>query len=208
LRGRSSAAAFFSNRNQDMTHRFADVTFTDGVKATQDHYGSRTHNERLQANFGPNDQLGPREADFIALRDTFYLATVGETGWPYVQHRGGPPGFLKVLGPNKLAYADFRGNTQLISVGNVTNNDRCSLILMDYPNRRRLKILGHMRVEDARSISPADLAQVDLADYRARVERVVYIDVAAFDWNCPQHITRRYTESEFTGFHDSGADNG
>lgn len=180
-----------------MTHRFADLTFTEGVKAAQEHYGSRAHNERLQNNFGPNDQLGPRETDFISLRDTFYLATVSETGWPYVQHRGGPQGFLKVLSSNRLAYADFRGNTQLISVGNVVKNDRCSLILMDYPKRRRLKILGHMRVEDSRSIDVADLAKVQLPEYKARVERVVFIDVLAFDWNCPQHITQRYTESEF-----------
>lgn len=180
-----------------MTHRFADLVFTDSVKAAQDHYGSREHNERLQNNFGPNDQLTSRETDFIARRDTFYLATVGESGWPYVQHRGGPPGFLRVLGPNLLAYADFRGNTQLVSVGNLSSNDRCSLILMDYPNRRRLKILGHMRIEDARTVSPELLQQVELPDYRARIERVALIEVAAFDWNCPQHITRRYTELEF-----------
>jgi predicted pyridoxine 5'-phosphate oxidase superfamily flavin-nucleotide-binding protein len=179
-----------------MSHRFADITFTDGVKAAQEHYGSRPHNKRLQENFGPNDELTQRETEFIGLRDTFYLATISETDWPYVQHRGGPPGFLKVLDPNQLAYADFRGNTQLVSVGNVSKNNRCSLILMDYPNRRRLKILGHMRVEDARSVDSADLARVELPEYKARIERVVFIDVAAFDWNCPQHITRRYTEAE------------
>ena len=180
-----------------MTHRFADLTFTDSVKSTQEHYGSRSRNSRLQDNFGPNEQLTARETDFIALRDTFYLASVGETGWPYVQHRGGPPGFLKILGSNQLAYADFRGNTQLISVGNLSVNDRCSLILMDYPKRHRLKLLGHMRIEDARTVSPEVLAQVDLPEYKARIERVAFIDVVAFDWNCPQHITRRYTESEF-----------
>jgi predicted pyridoxine 5'-phosphate oxidase superfamily flavin-nucleotide-binding protein len=180
-----------------MTHRFADIAFTDDVKAAQEQYGSRVHNQRLQENFGPNDQLTEREADFIMRRDTFYLASVSETGWPYVQHRGGPPGFLKVLGPNQLAYADFRGNTQLVSVGNVSSNDRVSLILMDYPKRRRLKILGHMRVEDAGSIDASDLQKVALPDYKARVERVVVIDVEAFDWNCPQHITQRYTEAEF-----------
>jgi predicted pyridoxine 5'-phosphate oxidase superfamily flavin-nucleotide-binding protein len=179
-----------------MTHRFADLTFTDSVKATQEHYGSRTHNERLQTMAGPNDQLGPREAQFIALRDTFYLATVNESGWPYVQHRGGPAGFLKVLGPNQLAYADFRGNTQLISTGNVSINDRCSLILMDYPKRKRLKILGHMHVIDASSAEPDVIEAVSLPEYKARIERIVIIDVAAFDWNCPQHITRRYTEAE------------
>ena len=180
-----------------MTHRFADIVFTDSVKAAQEHNGSRAHNERLQNKFGPNDQLGPRETDFIAQRDTFYMATVSETGWPYVQHRGGPAGFLRVLGPNRLAYADFRGNTQLVTVGNASSNDRCSLILMDYPKRRRLKILGHMRFVDAGSADAGTLAAVELAGYKARVERVVIIDVVAFDWNCPQHITRRYTEEEF-----------
>jgi predicted pyridoxine 5'-phosphate oxidase superfamily flavin-nucleotide-binding protein len=180
-----------------MTHQFADITFTQSVKAVQDQYGSRAQNERLHQNFGPNDQLTAREIDFITLRDTFYIATVSETGWPYVQHRGGPPGFLKVLGANQLAFADFRGNRQLISVGNVSKNDRCSLILMDYPNRRRLKILGHTRVEDSHSVDASDLAKVVCSEYKARVERVAFIDVVAFDWNCPQHITRRYTASEF-----------
>ncbi len=180
-----------------MTHRFADLTFTDSVKAAQEKFGSRAQHERLQSNFGPNDQLTAREIDFIALRDTFYIASVSETGWPYVQHRGGPPGFLKVLSPNQLAYADFRGNTQLVSVGNLSINDRCSLILMDYPKRRRLKLLGHIRIEDARIDSSEVIARVELPDYKARIERVAFIDVVAFDWNCPQHITRRYTEAEF-----------
>ena len=180
-----------------MTHRFADLMFTDSVKVAQEQYGSRAQNERLQAKFGPNDQLTDREIGFIAQRDTLYVASVGETGWPYVQHRGGPPGFLKVLGPNQLGYADFRGNTQLISVGNLSKNDRCSLILMDYPKRHRLKLLGHIRIEDVRDISSEIVAQVDLPDYKARIERVAFIDVVAYDWNCPQHITRRYTETEF-----------
>lgn len=180
-----------------MTHRFADIAFTDSVKAAQDQYGSRSQNERLQNNFGPNDQLTARESDFIALRDTFFISTVSETGWPYVQHRGGPIGFMKVLDPNRLAFADFRGNTQLVSVGNLSEDDRCSIILMDYANRHRLKILGHMRVKDARSVSPEALAQVELPGYRAIVERVALIEVIAFDWNCPAHITRRYTEAEF-----------
>ena len=152
----------------------------------------------MQNNAGPNDQLGPKEAAFIELRDTFYLATVNEEGWPYVQHRGGPAGFLKVLGPNQLAYADFRGNTQLISVGNVSKNDRCSIILMDYPNRRRLKILGHLRVEDARQLGADAVSEVSDPEYKAKIERIVLIDVVAFDWNCPQHITRRYTEAEYS----------
>ena len=179
-----------------MTHRFADIAFTDSVKAAQDAYGSREHNDRLQAIAGPNDRLGPKEARFIEERDSFYLATVSESGWPYVQHRGGPKGFMKVLDDGRIGYADFRGNKQLISVGNVSVDDRVALILMDYPRRKRLKILGHLHVHDAET-SPALLAQVQLDDYRGQVERVVVIEVAAFDWNCPQHITRRYTEEEF-----------
>jgi len=179
-----------------MSHRFTDIAFTESVKAVQSAYGSRVHNDRLQEQAGPNDQLGPSEAGFIAARDTFYLATVGESGWPYVQHRGGPPGFLQIINPGQLAYADFRGNTQLISTGNVTINDRCSLILMDYTRRKRLKILGHMHVQNAADTSSELLAAVHSNDYRAEIERVVIINVAAFDWNCPQHITKRYTEAE------------
>jgi len=125
------------------------------------------------------------------------MVTVNDDGWPYVQHRGGPPGFLRVLGPKQLAYADFRGNTQLVSMGNVRSNDHVSMILMDYPNRRRLKILGHLRYKDARDCLPEQLAAVTLDDYKARIERIVFIDLEAFDWNCPQHITRRYTPEEF-----------
>ncbi len=183
-----------------MTHHFADIAFTDSVKGAQQSYGSREHNDRLQANAGPNDELGPREAEFISLRDSFYIATVSETGWPYVQHRGGPAGFLKLLSPTRIAFADFRGNLQLISTGNVSESDKVSLILMDYPQRRRLKILGHLRFENADSVDPATLAAVEVPGYRARVERVATIDVVAYDWNCPQHITPRYTEEEFARF--------
>ena len=180
-----------------MAHQFAQTMFTPSVKAAQEDYGSREHNERFAGISGPNDELTAREKRYIEARDTFYMATVNEDGWPYVQHRGGPAGLLRVLNPKQLAYADFRGNTQLISVGNVSKNDRVSLILMDYPNRRRLKILGRMRVEAVQNVPSEELAKVDLAGYRAIVERLVYIDVVAFDWNCPQHITRRYSAQEW-----------
>jgi predicted pyridoxine 5'-phosphate oxidase superfamily flavin-nucleotide-binding protein len=180
-----------------MSHQFAEIMFTDGVKAAQEQYGSRARLERFTSMAGPNDSLSEREAGFIAERDTFYMATVNQDGWPYVQHRGGPRGFLRTLGPKRLAYADFRGNTQLVSVGNVSGNDRVSLILMDYPNRRRLKILAHMRVENAYAVSAEDRASVELLEYVAQVERIVFLDVVAFDWNCPQHITQRYTQAEF-----------
>jgi len=179
-----------------MTHRFADITFTDAVKAVQEQYRSRSQNERLQQTGGPHDALGDAETAFIAARDSFYVATVSATGWPYVQHRGGPPGFLKVLGPKTLAFADFRGNTQLVSAGNAVGNDRVSLILMDYPHRQRLKLLGRIRFEDASRVDPEILKAVQLPAYRGRVERVAVIEVEAFDWNCPQHITPRFTETE------------
>ncbi len=180
-----------------MSHQFAEIMFTEGVKAAQEQYGSRARLERFTSMAGPNDYLSEREAQFIAERDSFYMATVNEDGWPYVQQRAGPPGFLRTLNSKQLAYADFRGNTQLVSVGNVASNDRVSLILMDYPNRRRLKIIGHMRAENADKVAEEDLAAVELPDYSALVERVVTIDVVAFDWNCPQHITPRFTQSEF-----------
>jgi len=179
-----------------MTHAFADIMFTSSVKAAQEAYGSEEHNENLRANFGPNDELGSRETDFIAKRDSFYLASVSDTDWPYVQHRGGPVGFLKVVDPKHLAYADFRGNAQLMSVGNLSQNDRCSIILMDYVNRRRLKLIGHIRVEGAGNVTEEVLQQINLPDYAAVIERVVFIEVAGYDWNCRQHITRRYSEAE------------
>lgn len=180
-----------------MPHHFAEIMFTEDVMAAQEQYGSRARLERFTAMAGPNNALSEREASFIAERDTFYMATVNQDGWPYVQHRGGPPGFLRTLGPKRLAYADFRGNTQLVSVGNAASNNRVSIILMDYPNRRRLKLLGRLSVENAATVCSDDLAAVALHEYDARVERVVFIEVVAFDWNCPQHITPRFTQAEF-----------
>ena len=180
-----------------MSHRFAETVFTKSVKEQQKAYGSLAHNEKLLTNFGPNDKMGSREIDFISRRDSFYMATVSETNWPYVQHRGGPTGFLKVLDPRLLAFADFRGNTQLISTGNISVNTRCSLILMDYPNRRRLKILGRIRMENTTDPAAEILPEIITDKFSAVVERVFLIDLTAFDWNCPQHISRRYTEAEF-----------
>lgn len=136
------------------------------------------------------------EAEFLGARDSFYLATVDGTGWPYVQHRGGPRGFLKVISPTRIAFADFRGNLQYLSVGNASRDDRASMIVVDYPNRRRLKLLGRLRFHDL--AADADLAKaVDLPGYAARAERVAVFDVEGFDWNCPQHITPRYTQAEW-----------
>ena len=122
------------------------------------------------------------------------MGSVSETKWPYVQHRGGAKGFLKVLDKNTLGFADFRGNRQYVSTGNFRTNDRVSLIIMDYPNRRRLRILG--RIEEVGIDDAATLEQLDVADYGATVERGFKIKVDAVDWNCPQHITPRYSLDE------------
>lgn len=182
-----------------MPRRFAQLTFTDSVKAAQARYGTRWHNERYEASEAANAALGEREREFIAARDSFYLATVSETGWPYVQHRGGHPGFLKVLDATTLAFADFRGNLQYQSVGNLAADDRVSLILVDYAQRRRLKLLGHARVIDLDKLddrAPALREQLAIDDAGGRVERVLLIAVEAFDWNCSQHITPRISEHE------------
>ena len=178
-----------------MTHRFADVVFTNSVCEHQTRMGVVARNERMQALGGPNDRLGPAEAGFIGARDSFYMASVGETGWPYVQHRGGPVGFLRVLDETSLGFADFRGNAQYVSAGNLHHDARVSLILMDYAAKQRLKILGRASlVEEADD--PALVARLENPNYRARVERAFVITVEAFDWNCPQHITPRFTEAE------------
>lgn len=179
-----------------MPHRYAELAFTAAVKAAQDHYGARQDNQRLEAQFGPNDRLTERETAFIAQRDSLYLATVSETGWPYVQHRGGPSGFVRILDANRLAFADFRGNKQYISLGNIAGNDRCALFLMDYLQRKRLKILGRLHMQDVGDADPDLVERLRPYPYRAAMERVAVIEVQAYDWNCSQHITPRYTETQ------------
>jgi len=175
-----------------MSHRFAEIMFTPGVKAMQDRYQTRAHNERLERNAGPNTTLTERETGFIEARDGFYLATVTETGWPYIQFRGGPRGFIRAIDAHTLGYDDLRGNLQYISMGNLAVNDRVALFFMDYRNRTRLKLLGRARVEDV--AQPAD--STSPAGKRAPVERRVRIAVEAFDWNCPRHITPKFAEDE------------
>jgi uncharacterized protein len=178
-----------------MAHRFAQLMFTPTVRAVQESLGSRGAYARLDAPEAPaHDRLGETERAFIAARDSFYMASVSETGWPYLQHRGGPIGFIKVLDERTLGFADYKGNRQYVSVGNLRTDDRVSLFLMDYPNRRRLKILGRARSVGADE--PALLARLHDAGYPARVERGLVMTLEAFDWNCPQHITPRYTEAE------------
>jgi predicted pyridoxine 5'-phosphate oxidase superfamily flavin-nucleotide-binding protein len=183
-----------------MRHKYLEIASTPSVKTARAKYGSAKQYARLDGSLDPdapvaNDRLTDREIGFIAERDSFYIASVSETGWPYVQFRGGPPGFLRVLDERTLGYADFRGNRQYITTGNVARNDRVSLFLMDYANRRRLKMFGRVAATDADD-DPELAAKLTLADYPAQVERAVLIKVQAFDWNCPQHITPRFTEAE------------
>jgi ferredoxin-NADP reductase/predicted pyridoxine 5'-phosphate oxidase superfamily flavin-nucleotide-binding protein len=178
-----------------MARKFAEITFTPAVKAAQTRYGSRAANERFERAEDPGNTLSEVEAAFIEARDGFYQATVNEDGWPYVQFRGGPPGFLKVLDERTIGYADFRGNIQYLSVGNLAANDRIAMILMDYPNRRRLKIWARARIVH-HDEDPELLARLEVPTYRARVERAVVMTVEAVDWNCPQHITPRFSEAE------------
>jgi predicted pyridoxine 5'-phosphate oxidase superfamily flavin-nucleotide-binding protein len=178
-----------------MPRAFADISFTKSVKATQQRYGSREHNKHFEFAEDPRNRLGEKEAQFIQARDSFYQATVGENGWPYVQHRGGPKGFLKIIDDRHFGYADFRGNFQYISVGNINHNDRVSIILMDYVNRRRLKIWGHAQIVHQEENSELLKLLVD-AEYKATIERAIVIRVEALEWNCPQHITQRFSDED------------
>jgi predicted pyridoxine 5'-phosphate oxidase superfamily flavin-nucleotide-binding protein len=175
-----------------MANKFLELAFTEAVCQAQEQYYGRS--QRMPGG-AERDALTDDEAQFIQSRDSFYMATVSESGWPYVQHRGGQPGFLRVVSPTSLAFADYKGNRQMLSTGNVAVNDRVSLFLMDYPQRTRLKILGHARVEDARQ-HPELIAQFAQPDVHRIVERVFFIDVVSFDWNCPKYITPRYTVAE------------
>jgi predicted pyridoxine 5'-phosphate oxidase superfamily flavin-nucleotide-binding protein len=177
-----------------MPYGFLDIASTPGVRAAQEANGSGEY----WANFHgdrASDRFTPAEAAFIAERDSLYMATVSESGWPYVQHRGGPPGFVRVLDDRTLAIPDFGGNRQYISAGNLATDDRAALILMDYPHRRRLKLYAHVEPKDL-AADPELADELALPGYRAKVERGLIIHLAAFDWNCPQHIVPRFSEAE------------
>jgi len=175
-----------------MGHKFSEIAFTPAVKALQEQDGSRRSYARFEGGADNHNVIGPAEAQFIAARDSFYMASTSETGWPYIQHRGGPKGFLQVLNAKELGFAELSGNRQYITQGNLRGDDRVSLFLMDYPNRSRLKIFGRARVsEDANLI-----ARLTPSGYGAKVERAVIITLEAFDWNCPKYITPRYTAEE------------
>ena len=175
-----------------MAMKYLDLMVTDSVRRAQKQNYGRAVNI---PGASQRDPLGQDEAEFIMARDSFYLGSINETGWPYIQHRGGPLGFLRVVNETTLAFADYKGNRQLLTTGNVSANDRVALCLMDYPNRTRLKILGHARVEDARA-HPELVAQLADPTMQSSVERLVFIDVVSFDWNCPKYITPRYSLEE------------
>ena len=181
-----------------MAIKYLDLAFTESVCRAQEQYYGRAGKI---ADAPERDPLGQAEAEFIASRDSFYVGSISESGWPYIQHRGGPLGFLRMINETTLAFADYKGNRQLLTTGNVSVNDRVALFLMDYKNRERLKILGHARVEDARLHSEL-VAQVSDANMRSSVERLVFIDVVSFDWNCPKYITPRYSLEEVKGLVD------
>lgn len=178
-----------------MARAFSEIAFTESVKAMQTRYGSREAYSKFDFAEERRDYLGEQEIDFLAERDSFYMASVGENGWPYVQHRGGSKGFLKVLDGKTIGFADYRGNKQYISIGNLSVDNRVSLFLMDYPNRQRLKIWARARIvhedEDA-----ALVAQLAVPGYPAKLERGIIMTIEAFDWNCSQHITPRYSKAE------------
>ena len=179
-----------------MAYGFMDIASTPSVRAAQASMGA----DHLWQDFKGHrdfDRFTENEAAFIAERDSFYLATVSETGWPYVQHRGGPRGFLKVVDDRTLAFGDYRGNRQYISTGNLAANERASLFLMDYAHRARLKIYAHIEAV-ALDADPALTALVTVPGYKAKLERIFRVRLEAFDWNCPQHITPRFTEEQVT----------
>jgi uncharacterized protein len=177
-----------------MGHKFAEIAFTPRVKSEQERFGSRRSYARLEEGTSNHDRLGQREADFIAERESFYMATVSETGWPYIQHRGGPAGFVRVLDEKTIGFADYAGNRQYVSVGNLQGDKRVSLFFMDYANQIRLKLLGRASLVGAEETE--QLTKLQTTDYRARIERGFLIDVEAYDWNCPQHITPRFTQAQ------------
>lgn len=182
-----------------MPDQYLEIATTDAVKQLQERWGSRSSYRRLESGPTTHHELGPEEIAFIAAQDSFFLASINENGWPYMQHRGGPPGFLQVLSTNKLGFADFKGNRQYLSFGNILTNPRVSLFLIDYPLRARLKIFGQATLVEGDDI-PEQLRQSHPGG--GDVQRAIIIQVEAFDWNCPKYIVPRYTEAQIRGIVD------
>jgi hypothetical protein len=186
-----------------MGRRFAELAFTPVVKEQQEKHGSRRSYERLEQPGQSNDlgdRLGPDEQEFIAARDGFYMASVSETGWPYIQYRGGANGFLRVLGERTLGFADLRGNKQYISTGNLERDNRVALFLMDYPTQSRLKILGRVEMHEDDAAAQELIEKLRVPEEKTPAERAMLIHVEGFDWNCQQHITPRYTRAELAEY--------
>ena len=177
-----------------MADKFMQTVLTPAVLEAERHYYGRTYPSFADA--PESDALCDEEIEFIESRDSFYLATITENDWPYLQHRGGPIGFVRVLGPRQIGFADYGGNRQMISVGSLAVNDRVSLFLMDYPARERLKLLGHAKVLDAREHPDLVDKVAPPGGHAAKVERIFVIDVLSYDWNCPKFITPRFTAAE------------
>ncbi len=174
-----------------MMQRFSDIAFTPAVEAFQRDRGSLDHYRHAAATWGPPESIGADEAAFLAARDSIYLASIGADGWPYVQHRGGPAGFVTILGPTTIGWLDRPGNKQFVTAGNLTTSDKVAIIAVDYPNRRRLKLYGHARFEpnpDATTLAAMGAA--------GRAEGAIVMEVAAYDWNCPKFITPRFTAEQ------------
>ena len=175
-----------------MPDRYLEIAATDAVKQLQERWGSRATYGRLESGPDRHYQLGPEEIAFIEAQDSFFLASINEAGWPYVQHRGGPPGFLKILGENQLGFPDFKGNRQYLSFGNLLRNPKVSLFIIDYPARTRLKIFGRATLVEGDAL-PQELRELSASESNAKGERGIVIQVEAFDWNCPKYIVPRYT---------------
>ena len=174
-----------------MAKNFGALAFTDSVKALQEKNGSRSSYARMEREKYV-DGLTENEMEFIAQRDSFYMASIGENNFPYIQHRGGPKGFVKVIDAKRIGFIDFRGNMQYISVGNISANNNVALIMVDYPSKTRLKILAKAEVVELKD-DPALYDLLDLSEYKFKPERMIVLHIEAYDWNCPQHITPRYT---------------
>ena len=179
-----------------MAHRFSEITFTPSVEEAQKQFGSYEQMQRVRKRMPDFNRFTERESNFIALRDSFYLASISESGWPYIQHRGGEKGFLKVLSSDRLAFANLSGNAQYQSIGNLQQNEKVSLFLTDYPNRRRLKILGRATTYVAHSAPEQLQALSHSTNPKHKIEAIIEIHLDAFDWNCPQHLTPRFTLDE------------
>lgn len=187
-----------------MAKNFAAIAFSDAVKAMQEKLGSRSSYARMERDIYV-DGLTENEIDFIAQRDSFYMASIGENNFPYIQHRGGPKGFLKVLDAKRIGLVDFRGNMQYISTGNIATNNNVALIIVNYPASARLKILAKAEIVELKD-DPDLYNLLALEDYKFKPERMMIFNIEAYDWNCPQHITPRYTlediEQAFAGQRD------